>query len=324
MANPALARSTDDGRRFYPWKGESFWSVTELMGGGIPKFLHAHYAKMAAELAYDEILRRGPYGRATAIVRRLARAGRADVAERQGRGELTSIKLHKLTERDLALRWLKGAADRHRDAAGVIGSEVHDEAEAHVLRASELLQEGGELIPWPGHLAGHEEAFRAWLRDFDPTFVATEATVFNRAQAYAGTLDAIVRIRAELLAAAIARRGQKVPAWLAALDPGTMVLLIVDYKTGRILAEVSVQLSAYARGEFIGGADGVTEFPMPFVTAGAVLGITAKGYSFRLVRIDDVPFNTFLFAREVYRYRHEHAATVLLEDLSPVAGEDAA
>jgi hypothetical protein len=60
---------------------------------------------------------------------------------------------------------------------------------------------------------------------------------------------------------------------------------------------------------------------MPFVTAGAVLQITAKGYQFRLVRIDDVPFNTFLYAREVYRYRHEHAATVLLEDLSPVADE---
>ena len=29
------------------------------------------------------------------------------------------------------------------------------------------------------------------------------------------------------------------------------------------------------------------------------------------VRIDDVPFNTFLFAREVYRFRFEHAATVL-------------
>jgi hypothetical protein len=35
--------------------------------------------------------------------------------------------------------------------------------------------------------------------------VATEATVFNRPQAYAGTLDAIVRIRAGLLVAAIER-----------------------------------------------------------------------------------------------------------------------
>jgi hypothetical protein len=319
MGTPALARSTDDGRRFYDWKGESFWSVTELMGGGIPKYLHAHYAKMTAELAFEGLIERGPASRAAAIARRFARLGRADVIARQAQGELKSIKLHKLSDRDLALRWLKGAADRHRDAAAAVGTEVHAEAEALVLR------EAGAIGPiaWPEHLTGHERAFRAFLRDFEPEIVATEATVFNRAQAYAGTLDLIVRIRAGRLVEAIERNGQRAPAWLAALDPASKVALLIDIKSGRILVEVSVQLSAYARGEFIGGADRITEHPVPFVTAGAVLQITATGYTFRLVRIDDVPFNTFLYAREVYRWRHEHSATVLLEDLSPVAGEAA-
>jgi hypothetical protein len=321
MGNPALARNTDDGRRFYPWKGESFWSVTEL-ASAIPKYLHAHYAKMASELALAEILARGPYSRAIAIVHRLARAGYADVAERQARGELRSIKLHKQTERQLALRWLKGAADRHRDAAAAVGTEVHDEAERLVLRealsASGALQAGGPLVPWPAHLSGHEAAFRAFLADFEPEFLATEATVFNRTQGYAGTLDAVMRIRAERLVARIVARGSRVPSWLAALDPAAKPSILTDYKSGAIRSEVSVQLSAYARGEFIGGADKVTEHPMPFVMAGAVLQIAAKGYRFRFVRIDDVPFNTFLYAIEVYRYLHEHAATVLLEDLSPV------
>jgi hypothetical protein len=145
MTTPALAGRSDDGRRFYSWKGESFWSVTEIIGGGIPKYLHAHYAKMAAELAYTGILERGPHSRATAIVRRLAKAGYADVAERQSRGELTSIKLHKLTEQELALRWLKGAADRHRDAAADLGTQVHDEAEQLVLREA-----GGGRARSPG------------------------------------------------------------------------------------------------------------------------------------------------------------------------------
>lgn len=332
MSSPVLARSTDDGRRFYPWKAESFWSVTELIGGGIPKYLGPHYAKMAAELAYATILSRGPHSRATAIVHRLARAGRADVAERQARGELRSIKLAKLSDEDLALRWLKGAAVRHRDARGKIGTEVHDEAEALVLRLaradSELVLEGGatvpKLTPWPEHLSGYETSFRGWLADWSPVFLATEATVFNRPQAYAGTLDAIVRIRAGRLVEAIARRGQKVPAWLVRIPVGALVTIIADYKSGRfVYPEVSVQLSAYARAEFIGGADGETELPLPRIDAGAVLHVTPKGYRFRLVRIDDVPFNTFLFAREVYRFRYEHAATVLLEDLSPVV-EDAA
>lgn len=332
MSAPVLARSTEDGRRFYPWKSESFWSVTELIGGGIPKYLGPHYAKMAAELAYESILSNGPHSRATAIVNRLGRAGYADVAQRQARGELRSIKLEKLTKRELALRWLKGAAERHRMAAAAIGLAVHDEAEQLVLRLaladSELVLEGGgtaaQLTPWPNGLEGYETSFRAWLKDWAPIFLAAEATVFNRPQAYAGTLDAIVRIRAGRLRTAITRRGQKVPDWLAGIPSSTLLTVIVDYKAGRVVyPEVSVQLSAYARAEFIGGADGETEIPLPAIDVGAVLHLTPKGYRFRLVRIDDVPFNTFLFAREVYRFRHEHAATVLLEDLSPV-GEAAA
>lgn len=324
MGSPALARSTDDGRRFYTWRGESFWSVTELIGGGIPKYLHAHYAKMAAELALEEILARGPHSRAQAIVRRGARAGRENVVERQARGELTSIKLHKLSERDLFLRWIKGAPDRHRDAAAAVGSAVHDEAEALVLQLartdSELLLAGAEIPPWPDHLAGYETSFRAWLTEWHPEFLATEATVFNRPQAYAGTLDAIIRIRAGALLTAVARHGQVIPLWLARLDPQTWAIVIVDYKAGRVVyPEVAVQLSAYSRGEFIGGADRQTEIPLPGpILAGAVLHITPKGFQFRLVDIGDVPFNTFLYAREVYRFRHEHAANVLLEDLSPV------
>lgn len=311
MSNPALARNDDAGKRFYTFGDppEAFWSVTTIIGGGIPKYLQAHYAKMAAELAFEALIERGPASRSSAIVRRLAARGRAYVQERQAAGELTSIKLAKLSERDLALRWVKGAADRHRDAAGARGSLVHSEAEALVLEHAKasigLLLEHEKIKPWPEDIAGYQRSFVQWLDDFHPEFLAAEATVFNRTQAYAGTLDAIVIIT---------------------LADGRRLLVIIDYKSGRdFYAEVAVQLAAYARAEFVGHPDSVTMLPMvEGIQAGAVLHLTPKGYRFQLVRIDQPIFDAFVYAREVFRFREETARTVFLQDLTIEHPEEAA
>lgn len=327
---PVLARLDEAGDRFYPWKGEAFWSVTTLIAGGVPKYGIAPWsAKVVAELVAADIRAHGPYARAHAAVRRWSRLGRADVISRQAAGELTSIKLAKLTDLDLALRWLKGEPDRVRDAAGAIGSDVHSEAEAHVLRlareTSEAAIEGTEPPDWPDPLLDHMRSFKAFLAEWEPQYLATEATVFNRPQAYAGTLDAIVLVRVAKLLEAIARVGDPIPAWLAGRDPDSLVTGVVDYKAGRaVYPEVGLQLSAYSRAEFVGLPDRTTEAPLPAIDFGAVLHITPRGYRFRLVRIDDVVFNAFLFAREVYRFTKEISSEVLGHDLAPVREKAAA
>lgn len=302
MSGPQLARADDLGRRFYTFGNppEAYWSVTTIINGGVPKYLGPHYAKLAAELALEAIVERGPHARSAAIVKRLAAKGRAHVAARQANGELKSIKLDRLSDRDLALRWIKGAADRHRDAAAERGTDVHTEAERLVLQhareASRLVLDHELIQPWPAPLAGYQRSFVEWVDDYQPEFLAAEATVFNGPQAYAGTLDAIVRLH---------------------MPDGSTLVTIVDYKSGRaVYAEVGLQLAAYARAEFVGAPDGVTRLPMVAVQAGAVLHLTPKGYGFRLVRIDEPIYNAFLFAREVFRFTDELAKTVLLQDLT--------
>lgn len=307
MSGPLLARLDPEGDRFYTFGDppERYYSVTTIIGGGVPKYLHAHYAKMSSELAYDSMVGRGPTARSRSVAKAWTTLGRKWVQERQANGELTSIRLDRQSDRDLALRWLKGAAERHRDEAAVRGIAVHDEAEALVLEqaheAGRLIIAGAELTPWPAGLEGYQHAFTSWLTDFQPRFEATEATVFNRQQAYAGTLDCLAWVR---------------------LDPDRPeeMLLIVDYKSGRaIYPDVALQLSAYARSEFIGLPDGVTALPMPQPQAGAVLHLTAKGqYKFRLVRIDEPVYDAFRFAREVYRWVKETASTALLQELTPL------
>lgn len=329
MSNPALARNDDDGDRFYTFGAppERFWSVTTIIGGGVPKYLHPWYAKMAAELAYETVAAKGPHARARALLRRWALLGRADFMARQARGELTSLKLAKQSERDLALRWLKGAAERSRDESAARGTAVHEKAEDlaldHAREATRLTLEGVAVKPWPEPLAGYERSFRAWIGDWHPIVLATEATVINRTMGYAGTLDTAVVLRAGDIKSALARAHTfQVPEALMQAHTDQPITVCTDYKSGnRVYAEVALQLAALSHAEFVAHPLGRLELPMPHFDLGAVLHLTPTGYDFKLVRIDQPIFDAFLYAAQVYRFRKETAATVFIADLKPVPVE---
>lgn len=307
---PVLARTDDLGDRFYPWGDESFWSVTTLLSGIAKPALLPWGARVTAELAYRELLAYGPHARPGAIARRLAKQGRLYVQERQAQGALKSIKLEKLSDEDLALRYLKSEHERQRDTAAAIGSDVHSEAEKlvleHARESVRLIVDGEQIRPWPADLSGYQASFVNWLADFRPVFLASEATIFNRREAYAGTLDCIVRIE---------------------IAPDVFLVVIVDYKSGNyVYPEVGMQLASYGRGEFIGAPDGITELPLPAVDRGAVLHLRPKptktyprGYSFRWVSIDDAVYRKFLHAREIYEWLKATSKDVLGDEIEPLA-----
>lgn len=300
--HPVLAGADGDGDRFYTWKGETYWSVTTLIAGGVPKYyLPPWYAKLVAELAHGDLAQHGPHARSHAALRRWARFGRAEVQRLQAQGELVSIDLRKQTDEDLALRWLKAAPIRIRDAAAELGSTVHAEAEDLVkqlaLDTSEAYADGLDMPDWPDELLGHMTSFTTFLAEWQPVYLATEATVFHRLQAYGGTLDAIMRIE---------------------IAPDVFVVAIVDYKSGRgVHPEVGMQLAAYARADFMAGPDRMTEYPVPLVDAAYVLHLTPRGYSLRPVRIDADVWTAFLHAREGYRWGKMTAKTILGAPLQP-------
>lgn len=287
---PLAAALDETGNRYYTWTGrgriERFYSVTTLLQLGLPKYLVPWASKLVAELAYDDVERHGKKA-----LKAWAADGRAYLDECRANG----MKLERADEspKGLALRWLKGIPDRVRDAAAARGSAVHEAAEDTVLervREAERLYIAGEMPVFDAGIDPYMQAFIRWLNDFRPRFVATEATVYNRSQSYAGTLDAIVEV----------------------LIDGTWTRLCIDYKTGKsIYADVAMQTAAYARAEFVGGADGVTEFPVPQVDGTAVLHLTPKGYRFLRLRSDDQVFRTFLYVREVARWAIEGHKTAI-------------
>jgi hypothetical protein len=300
---PTQAALDAEGRRFYTWTGrgheERFYSVTTIIGLGIPKYgLPLWYGKLVAELAYADVEKHGKRA-----LRRWAKDGATLVkAARAGGAKLERIDE---TPRGLALRHLKAEPERVRDAAGDRGTAVHEAAEdlvlANVREAARLILAGKELPEWPVAIKPWMDSFVAWLRAYRPRFLATEASGYHRGQAYAGTPDAFVEV------------------WYQ----GRWVPLCVDYKSGkRAYPEVALQCAANARAEFIGGADQVTEHPVPVVEGTAVLHLGPKGYDFRRLRYDDVIYNQFLYAREVFRWVIEVSKTAIGEPI-PQDLEDA-
>lgn len=243
---PRNARSSG-GKRFYDWKGERFWSVTTILSGGVPKpALLPWGIKMVAEGAVEAV-------ESGALVPMVAQ------------------------DADAAVKFLKGLPYAKRDRAANLGTEIHE--------AIEILAQGLPWPDWPLPIRPHMERFREFVDAFQPEWIASEASVYNRTQAYAGTLDAVVRIGGRTL--------------------------LLDVKTGKdVYPEVALQLAAYRHAEFIGLPDGDEE-QMPEVDGCVALHLT--GDAFRLIQVETGPevFNAFLYAREVFRWQEETSKRVI-------------
>ena len=247
---------TEKGRskRFYTWRGEQFWSVTTVLDNALPKRALTYWA-----------------------AKKVAEAA-ADLAE-----QLPGLVAH---DREAAVRMLKGAPWAESERAADVGTLIHAQVEARSL---------GQPIPEPPPVARPRlAAWRRFVVEHEPDYIATEAVVVNRACSYAGTLDAIVRLG------------------------GRPTLL--DYKTGKgVYSETALQLAAYRFAEFIALVDG-SEYPMPEVEAAVVLHLPADGtYELVEVQADGAAFGYFRYAQAIYRWLEQASKTALLGPLRSTA-----
>lgn len=270
--HPKNARQTSTGR-LYEWRSptaqigdppERFWSVTTILKGGLPSpALTAWGMKAVAEYA-------------VANHRQLSSMLETVRVRRSDEGMLL------VTDPDAvqaAIDWLKGSPYRERDRKGDIGTAVHQALEAYILGK-----------PWPtpaDDVAPYVEQFHQFVADFKPEFELAEASVYNRTEAYAGTLDAI---------GVIPGRGRA----------------LIDFKTtGKgVYPEAALQLSMYRFAEFIGLPDG-TEAPMPAVDGCAVLWLTPDSYELVPVTADEAVFTAAKYVRETFRWQEELSKSVI-------------
>ncbi|WP_327073339.1 hypothetical protein OG196_15225 [Kitasatospora purpeofusca] len=188
-----------------------------------------------------------------------------------------------------AVDYLKGAATRYTRARARVGSDAHDLFE-RLLRGERVDRVGPDLEPYKRH-------FLEFLEVVRPELVHAEDVCWNDEVGYAGSFDAILRVR-------IRPDGTLGP-------DGVEQLLIVDWKTSKdTYPEVALQLSAYRHAERIIHADG-TEEPMPVVYGAAVLHITDQGWEFKPVRSGTDVFAVFRQLRKVFDWDRSASKTVI-------------
>lgn len=159
MAEPRNARKAEQGGRAYvlPSTGETFPSVTTIIGDGIPKkALPGWAARTVAEWVADNL-------------------------------DLVNTMLKKDRNKAAAIAAMKEAPWAERDAAADIGTLIHDIAQARVLELP--------IPSYEDHHAGFVRSFEMFLDDWQPEYEFTEMEVYHRAPiVYAGSLDFIARL----------------------------------------------------------------------------------------------------------------------------------
>ncbi len=196
----------------------------------------------------------------------------AKVVAEEAMANLPQIVRMSRTDRDGAVKFLKGRPYAQRDEAADAGTKAHDLAECYVLGKP-------YEVPAPDTDLGRTLAqFVKFLEEWKPQFEATEAVVANVTHGWAGTLDAIARIPS---------LGNR--------------LLVIDYKTSKSgpYAEWGLQVAAYARAEFLWLPDG-TKTDMPPVDGAAVLRLRPNMYALHELTADlDDLTAAFIAARHV-------------------------
>lgn len=162
--------------------------------------------------------------------------------------------------------YVAGESDRRKNRAGVKGTEVHGLAQRIAA---------GEPVEVPEEVRGYVDAYLAWMDDWRPEIIRTEAAVASRTWWYAGTFDMLARL------------------------PDGRVSLI-DIKTGGsgVWPETCLQVTAYRHAEVM--LDGKLEVPMPATDVGHALWLGEGGeYEFLPVESGPDIFAVFLHVAHV-------------------------
>lgn len=186
--------------------------------------------------------------------------------------EVARTHPHLLVEKPAqAVEFLKGAADRDRDAAAAQGDAVHN--------ACEDLARGLPCPPLPPEQMPFIDSWKAFLDRWQPEFLALEVTVFGQTPSglrYAGTGDFVARMGGMVVAA--------------------------DYKTNRGGIhgyDVAMQLSGISHAQWC-SPDNETLVPMQAIDAGVVVHLSPEGYQCAQVQLGGQVWDDFCALRQVW------------------------
>jgi hypothetical protein len=180
-------------------------------------------------------------------------------------------------KKEKAKAWLKAAPERELHTAADVGDRVHKALEDRISDPS---------TPYDEDIQPFIEHFDTFCAEYEPEWLHVEKSVFSVTHMYAGSFDAIAKIRGKVT--------------------------LIDFKTTRsgISAKVALQLAAYARADVM-FEEGV-EVPMPQVEQAAALWLRPDKWGLFPLRIDEDIFETFLALRRTFEWEARQSKTAML------------
>lgn len=184
-------------------------------------------------------------------------------------------------KQEKAKMWLKAAPERELSIAADTGDRVHKAIENRIADPS---------APYDHDIEPFIRNFDLFCVEYEPEWLHVEKSVFSVTHLYAGSFDAIARIRDKVT--------------------------LLDFKTTRsgISAKVALQLAAYSRADVM--FDGDVEVPMPQVDQAAALWLRPEKWGVFPLRIDEDIFETFLALRRTFEWEARQSKTAMLAPTS--------
>jgi hypothetical protein len=208
------------------------------------------------------------------------------------------IKEMAARDRQGAVDYVKGAATRYTKRRAKVGSDAHDLFE-RLIRGQYVGRVHPDMEPYRRH-------FEEFLNDVQPELVRAEDVAWSDEHEYAGSFDAVLRLR-------LNEQGKPDPR-------GELALVMADWKTSKsTYPEVALQMSAYAHADFIVSPDGQRE-AMPEFDGACVLHITEDQWAFKPVRVDQADvYEHFLSLRHTFEWVQKVSKTVLGDPIASSA-----
>ncbi len=129
------------------------------------------------------------------------------------------------------------------------------------------------------------EGIRSWLNTKRPTVLAVEAFLIHETLGYGGTCDLIAEIDGEVWI--LDWKSSKSVAW----------------PDGRVYDEMKLQLSAYARAEFIAQVNDATRYPVPPITRYGIVHVTSGGTRLYPADVTDTDWEAFQSCLRLYQWK---------------------
>jgi hypothetical protein len=271
---------------------ERLWSVTTLIGEGLPKEALKWWARnVTAEFAVDNI-----------------RAVRAMMVDEQG----SPIP----GGRDTAVGFVKSGLTKVRGAAAFRGSQLH--------KAQERLAYGEELGDDFRGIEPYVEQYQRFLDDHKPVFHMAEAAVYNRTHRYGGTLDNLVELPAwpGRLMVMDAKTSGKTRADESGKPPFPEIALqLVSYKRAEFVdprPRPARMQTWRGRRYYVLDDYGPPLVPMPETAdVGLALAVFPDDYALVPVTLDETVWQSFLDVYAVAQWQLVTSRTVLGQPLDP-------